>query len=176
MSNYYKIKTLSIIIIFLFFNQFLIGQNSGYFYKYSFNQFLLSKTANHKEYIESLKNKILYPPIAKENSIEGTLKYLIINSGKNEPEIILVEKKLYSQKNGKEVEKSRLIYFNFDEIIKKAFNFTNNIYLNKNTEKYITEFSVIFDLEPYEKRNKSKSESEIVIKGKRLKSIEKWIH
>ena len=169
MSKYNKIKVFVVIFFLVFLNQFLTGQDSGFYYKYRFNDFLKAKTKNKDQYLKSLKELIVYPAIARENLIEGHLKYLIINSGLKEPKLILMNQILYNPKDHKEIGKSIYKYTFFDEIIRKAFNAANAMYLNRNTEKYLTEFSVFFDLESYE----NNYNSEIIIKGKKAISIEK---
>ena len=122
---------LAIVICILCGVKVLNAQDSGYYYKYTFDDFLTSKTLSEREYIKSIYKNLVYPKKERENGIEGIIRVLIINHDKDNTEILTLN----------EIQ-------GLDDVVMGVITKTNEKYLLKSNEKYITELFVDFDFEP----------------------------
>ncbi len=115
------------------------SQESNCYKKYTFEEFLRLKTKNDYEYVRTIYKKLIYPYPEKDfidEGVEGVVKVILINNGKDDFEIIPVEK-----------------VNNFHKDVIHAITLINSQFLNVDNEKYMTEFSIKLDFEPHEKRN-----------------------
>ena len=143
------------------------GQNTGYYYKYDFEQYLTSKTSNPSEYLKKLKESIKYLVVARENKIEGRIDFLVINNGNNNSEILIKKKELRipNQKNNRKSP----IYFSFEQEVKKAFEKTDLEFLKENKEKFMTEISILFEITSYNTFSEDEKKVDLVIQGEEVK-------
>ncbi len=112
-------------------------------------------------------------PIARENKIEGRLNFLLINEGNNQSEIILKKHGLRSQiKNFNE---NYLPYIGFEQQVQLAFKKIDAELLIDNQEKFMTEFSVLFEMESSNSFTEKDREVDFVIKGKEVSTKTKTI-
>ncbi len=69
---------LAILILVTYIN-ITVSQDTGYYYKYDLERFITSKVGDVS--IDSIKTHIKYPPILRENEIEGYSKFMIKSNG-----------------------------------------------------------------------------------------------
>ena len=123
----------------LLFGNEIQSQNSGYYYMYKFEEFAIAKTTGYLELMRELYTKLKYPSELREKEIEGLAKFYIISHGDGKVEIIPGEH-------------SNLLH----ESVLSQLNSIDCLQL-RNNEKFITQFMVNFDLEPFEKNEQQKN-------------------
>ncbi|MCR9134201.1 MAG: hypothetical protein NXI08_16665 [bacterium] len=150
------------------------GQNSGFYYKYDFKSYLLSKTQNSEKYLQGLQETIRYMAIARENKIEGKLEFLLINNGNNQSEIIV---KKHGLKSGIEnFNDIYLPYVGFEREVQLAFKKVDAELLIENKEKFMTEFSILFEMESSNSFSEEERNVDLIVEGKQVKMIMKNSH
>ncbi len=164
-------KLILIFLITIIYSQFIIGQSSGFYYKYDFKSYLVSKTQNPNEYFQKIQENIKYMPIARENEIEGKLEFLLVNNGNNESEIILKHHGLRSKIES--FNENYLPYLGFEAEVRLAFEKVDDKLLINNTEKFMTEFSILFEIESSNSSSKEERDADFIIKGKRVEKGQK---
>jgi len=145
------------------------SQGTDCFIKYEINDFLLHKVESITS--DSLKSHIKYPPILRENEVEGYSKFMIMSYGDSDFEIIQMSSNFQSDKV--EIEKYHSnIKGTIFKIVKNAFD-KAGIEKLINNEKCFTEFTVFFDLRPFEEVN---AKCDFLIKANKVELIIKRSH
>lgn len=169
-----RICRIFIFLVIFIFCKPLNGQHTGYYYKYDFKTYLHTKTKDSQTYLQTIQDSINYLAIARENKFEGKLYFIIVNNGCNESEIILKKLDLKSSLDG--VKDSYLLTTAFESEVKLAFKKVDKIWLLDNTEKFMTDFSILFKLEQSDTFSAVEENADIIIVGKPVKIITKTIH
>jgi len=135
--------------------------DEGYYYKYSFENFLTNKTAVDEEYMKEIQRNLKYPRADRENKIEGIVRALIINNDSGDFEIIAAN-------NLSEL----------DEAVIEALEIAHNKYSSPSKEKYITEISVEFKFDDYNDNSEksTKNKSDIIVTAMPTKYKEQLSH
>ncbi len=160
-------------VIFLITSLNIVVGQTGFYYKYDFERFVQSKvkitTAN------KIKEEIKYPPILRENAVEGFSKFMIKSDGNENFELIQMSAKFDSDKidiNKNESAIKSQIYLT----VKRAFEKNGVDQLILNSEKCFTEFTVLFDIEPYENIPKENLAFDMIIKTEKIKRKQSTSH
>jgi len=121
------------------------SQETGYYYKYEFDEFIVAKQDDKQNFIRTIQANIKYPSFERENSIEGVVKVILINHGTENPDIIAADD-----------------IHNLDEECVRIIKLAYESSIKKTSEKYITEIHLEFDIEDTEEE---KRHSHIKITG-----------
>lgn len=171
-----KVKNIILMVLFCLYFQSLLGQETGFYFKYDFHHFLETKSTDKEKYLQNFKKNLRYPPISRENNLEGALEFLVISSGNDELELILrtskIEGGLVELKNNQLQFAAEI----FKEAVQKVFEETNAKFLKENKEKYLTSFTVLFDMLPFEKDKRIYKQYDFVIQGDEIKLEIKHSH
>ena len=110
------------------------SQNSEYYKKYDFEEFLKIKTVDSGyNYIRTIYKKINTDYEYDDNREDVTIRVLLINHGKhNQIEVIPIDSTNFYRRD-----------------IVKTLKKVNEKILKKDDEKYITEIKIIYDYEPH---------------------------
>lgn len=163
-----KTKIVLFIALLCFCSPSLWGQETGFYFKYNFNQFLLNKSKDKVEYLKGFNKNLQYPGIGRENNIEGSLEFLVMSCGDDELELILRKSKIETGLEGVKQDQIKYAIAIFERAVQKAFKETNRNFLKENTEKYLTSFTVLFDNFPFEEDKQIYEKYDFVIKGDKV--------
>jgi len=160
---------LILIIGFTFFINPIFGQN-GYYYNYKFESFIKSKIGTIT--LQELSNQIKYPPIFRENEIEGFSKFIIKSDGDKSFELIQANS-IFDSKKVDTIKNRSAVHSHIFRAVERAFEQLKIKNLNNNTEKCFTEFTILFDISPF---REDTDDFDIVISVDKIKISKSTIH
>jgi len=155
----YNSKIAYLVCIFL-----LLGCNRTI--THSYQEFLDEETTNPGFYKSELAKQLKYPPVYRENKIEGPAHFLLKHHKSNEVELELVSHKFDSvlSSNFAKPISGEIAFKNVRNTIKKI----NAIYLKGSEKDYQAKFSILFDMEPYENDTTVYDKYDFVVLGEEV--------
>ena len=126
-----------IIVILLFFNGFVLAQDSGHLYKYlHFENFLDDKVKNDSIFMRDMYEAIDgYTPSMRKKLVEAKIEVIVINHG------VTLWDFIFSKES---------CLFNLPEEEDFIRIFNNNF--DTGTEIFFTRFYIVYDLEPWKNK------------------------
>lgn len=166
-----KIKNLVLLIVFIGLSlNTTLAQTLASYTKYPLNTFLQEKTWMIT--MDSIADQIKYPTIYRENGVEGYCTFMIKSDGDNHFELIQYNATFHSaRENHKNV--NSMITNLFHRAVEKALHEIGLETLVDNNEKCFTEFTVKFDLKPYDQDDEN---CDIIVRAEIPKLIIKRSH
>ncbi len=136
-----------LLAILLFGNYEVFSQPTGYYYKYTFEDFVRSKPANEEAYVKTIYRTAKYPRADREQGIEGVIRVIIISHGPDNIEIIVPTQ-----------------IGTLHEAAIHAIEEANSKFPLNSNEKFMTELFIKYDMEPWEKHSQS-TDTIVVLAG-----------
>jgi len=122
-----------ILLLFLGISLNLSSQKNGCYNYLTFEEFIKFNTDVPVKYLQNIYKTIKYPATARENKQEDVLRVQLINHSQDNLEIIV----------------SGSLHASLIEEVYKSVDRVNKLVLNPSDSKYIAEFYIEFDLEPF---------------------------
>lgn len=136
-----RLKRLLIGLTSLLYLQVMVqAQANGCYHYLTFSEFERFYTPADKLYLKAIYKTIKYPPVLRENQQEGVVRVQLINHSKEQIEVIV----------------SGSTHQQFLDVTRKSIEEANSEYLTQTDHKFITNFYVEYDLEPFDKEERCK--------------------
>lgn len=164
--------------LFLFVTVLLIpnpsfGQDTGFYYKYDFETFIRTKTQNADSFMLAFKENIKYPALLRENKVEGVLRVIVYNTG-SELELLMKREGLMSAVD--DYKSLDIDYRVLEQEVNRVFINYCSKFLKENSEKYLTEFSVLFKFQSVSNIRKPVNDPDFTIIGRGIKTTSHKSH